>query len=372
MKKPEHSYRYRRTAIQFLLISLMCLLSPEFLPAQEDLGEGWFRFPLEGSSLGPLYGASSVLDGDRGMERSPYDVEKARDGKPDTAWVEGVPGPGEGESYWIAFTNLPQAMGFINGYAKNRNLFEKNHRIRSLELQLFAGVNISGFAGQWETYYDARAISSRQEVELADSMKAQRIPLPFPREELQSSMDRFRRSEAVRHSSFPQALEMGITDAANPRRDFLYILRMEIRSTYPGSRWEDSCLAELWPDYGEAQELLLHEDSQGFSIITGAGELVPVHHDHQSILTLVETSPDGQWALILLEPACPEGGRVSSRYGIFHLPTGRDLTGTILGSEEGLLPFGFIEEGGRIYIEVENPGSGETEKRECRFLIPSP
>ena len=118
------------------LLTLFILFIPAALQAQEALEGDWSRFPLTGSAMGIEWSASSVLEAGNFWETSRYGPEKALDGNPATAWVEGAPKGGIGESYVIALEHCPSALGFINGYAENRSLFEKNYRIKELTVKI--------------------------------------------------------------------------------------------------------------------------------------------------------------------------------------------------------------------------------------------
>ena len=197
-------------------------------------------------------------------------------------------------------------------------------------------------------------------------MEPQRAHLPFDRAVLMSRMDEFENSEAVRSLDFPQAKEMGLSGSGNVPKSFRYIIQLEINSTYAGTTWEDSCIAELWPDYGQVAEVVLSEDSQHLNIVNPSGLCVPVFYDFDYVLTLLETSRDKTWVLALKEPANHADGRVTTKYGIIHLPTGRELTRQILGPEsEKLLPTHFSYEGGRSFIELESPESGKADRKPC-------
>jgi hypothetical protein len=347
-----------------ILLALLVSIGPMY--GQEELRDGWLRFGLQGQSFGPGYGASSVLDAEGGIHRSRYGVDKAMDGDPATAWVEGVAGPGEGESYWLGLEHYPQALGFINGYAKNRSLFEKNYRVRSLKVQTFAAVNLSGFAGQWELFYDAQPISEVKLIDLKDSRDPQKILLPFDRREMISRMHEFRRSEAIQRWNFPQAREMGLSGDEGMEKKFVYILRITIEATYPGSTWEDTCIAELWPDYGAAAEVELRGEDQYLDITDELGQNIPVFYDFDYVLSLIDVSKDRRWALLIKEPAYPGTGRVSSAYAIIHLPTGRELTAEILGPESGSkLPYAFSSRDGRVFVEWEHIETGAEAGEPC-------
>jgi hypothetical protein len=348
----------------FALLLLVLSIVP--VQGQEALRGDWLRFGLHGESFGPGYGASSVLEAQMGMLRSRYGVDKAVDEDPATAWVEGVAGPGEGESYWLGVTHYPEALGFINGYAKNQSLFDKNYRIRRLEVQIYAAVNVSGFAGQWEEFYDALAISEVQLIDLADSPDPQRILLPFDRRTMLSRMEQFRRSEAIRMWDFPQAGEMGLSGDEQVGRQFRYILRLTIESTYPGSTWEDTCIAELWPDYGAVTEIDLKDDDQYLHIVDAVGQDISVYYDFGYVLTLVDQSEGRRWALLIKEGAYPHSSDASSTFAIVHVPTGRDRAAEILGPESAsILPYGFSSRDGRVFVEWEHTETNAEGSEAC-------
>ncbi len=77
------------------------------------------------SSLAPsadlTYTAGNVQDGDRGM-----------------AWVEGVKGPGVGESLTLQLEKPAKVtrVSLVNGYAKSRELYEKNSRVAEFAVRV--------------------------------------------------------------------------------------------------------------------------------------------------------------------------------------------------------------------------------------------
>ena len=75
--------------------------------------------------------ASSVLDPQKSNRYGPGNLV---DNNPATAWVEGVGGQGQGESLYLELggERSLSSLSFINGYAKNADIFAKNSRIREL------------------------------------------------------------------------------------------------------------------------------------------------------------------------------------------------------------------------------------------------
>lgn len=354
-----------------VVLLVLALLSSAAVsaPTQEPLHDDWVRFAFAGRSDMPGWGASSVLESAQPLVASRYGPEKALDGNAATAWVEGAAGEGLGERYYLSLESAPEALGFINGYAQNRSLFEKNHRVRRLSLQVFAGVQVSGFATERAELFDAKAITDTRTLRLSDVMDAQRVRLPFSRRSILAAMEEFRTSEAISTWGFPQAREMGLDGSEGLPRYFRYILRLEIADVYRGSTWEDTCLAEIWPDYGTPDDVAVSDDERALTMETPAGDRVSTYADFDSVLTLVETGGDGEWAIVLREPAYQGEGRVETGYAVVHTPTGRDVSATLFGDSAILgpeiLPVGFSEGAGSTYVKYENLRTGETGRVLC-------
>ncbi|MCB1450109.1 MAG: caspase family protein [Nitratireductor sp.] len=81
---------------------------------------------------------SSVLEPQKANRYGPGNLV---DNNPATAWVEGVNGQGEGEELYIELSapRSLSSLSFINGYAKNADIFSKNSRIRELTVTTSAG-----------------------------------------------------------------------------------------------------------------------------------------------------------------------------------------------------------------------------------------
>jgi hypothetical protein len=340
---------------------------------QEELEGGWVRFALTGHARAVAeWGATSVLESDRYWEISRYDPGKALDGEAGTAWVEGAPGAGVGEAILLAFTHYPEALGFINGFARNENLFFRNHRVRTLRVQLFTAVNVDGFATETVTLYDAMPVGSARTIVLSDTMTPQRAILPVGPRAAREAMDAFRVSRPIADWDFPQARTMGVDGAMGIPRRFRYILRLEIAQVYRGSTWEDTCIAEIWPDHGAIAAVTVSEDMRQLVLTTAEGQSVPGYAGVDSVLTLVALSDDAQWAIVIREPVGAGAGRVSSEYAVIHTLTGRAMTEAVFraaGSAAGFLPFGFQEEGGATWVLYEDP-AGNVHRAPCGSLYP--
>ena len=356
------------TQVWVLLLGFL-LLVPASLAAEKDLGEGWTRFDLTGTAFSPEWNASSVLDSGDTLSDSRYGAEKALDGDTATSWVEGVPGPGFGESYILALRSFPEAMGFHNGYAKNRELFFKNYRVQELSLRVYAAVNVDGFASERAVFYDALPLTEARTLYLSDSMEAQQVELPFDHAEIMRGMESFTNSRDITGWNFPQAREMGISGSGGPPLYFRYIIRLEIDAVYRGSTWDDTCIAELWPDYGEVSAVSESPDSRSLLITTASGDEVRTYSPGEYLLSIYETSPDNEWALVMREPFYAGEGRVSTDYALIHTPSGRDMSEEVFDNPAALglklLPTGFVMQGSKVFVKYEDLSSGKTLLAPC-------
>jgi hypothetical protein len=149
--------------------------------------------------------ASSVLK-DSSFDYSPVNVF---DGDPATAWVEGVSGPGVGQSLTIDITPytaggkisgyyMVDKIGIINGYASTPDIFYKNNRIKHLKVD---------YESQ---YFDNGEFIDKRESKvfaLRDTMEMQYMEFPDP----------------VRIASFS----------------------LTVLDVYKGSRYDDTCISEI-------------------------------------------------------------------------------------------------------------------------------
>jgi hypothetical protein len=129
--------------------------------------------------------ASSVLPADRG---GTYVAWAAVDGLPESAWVEGVPGPGVGESITLTFPEpvVVERLGVDVGFDRDADIFAKNNRLERATATFSNGESV------------ALAFSDSRGVQVIDV-------------------------EPVETS----------------------FVRLVIEAVYPGTKYDDTCLAEV-------------------------------------------------------------------------------------------------------------------------------
>lgn len=146
---------------------------------------------------------SSFLAAQKGNS---YDASSASDLSFETAWVEGVPGTGVGES--IVFTFQPQSprvtdIIIANGYVKSEKAWKENGRVKTLQLSI-----------------NGKAVAV---LELEDSRKEQVF-----------SFDPIGYERNITPEQLAQLPEV--------------TLQFTILETYPGTKYQDTALSEIYFD----------------------------------------------------------------------------------------------------------------------------
>lgn len=141
-----------------------------------------------------------------------YAEGAALDGDLASSWVEGVPGPGIGESFAVPLAN-PAETAFVEifpGWGQEA-FFRSNHRIRR--------AAVSVYESRFSPATGLVALRSRvyhREFEVADEPDFVRVPLG-----------------------------LGFNEDLEPAPGAAYVLVLTILDVYRGSRFDDLCIAEI-------------------------------------------------------------------------------------------------------------------------------
>lgn len=144
-----------------------------------------------------------------------YGVTNLIDGDPSTAWVEGAPGDGEGEWIEVEFRDfVPHAIGILNGYTKSEETYYQNNRVKRCEVEFIDPDGNRVTVSQGDGYGDGHVFERDFEAYNPDSpwAFASFIFMAFPDNQ----------------SSFSSGK-----------------IRITISATYPGTRYDDTCISEL-------------------------------------------------------------------------------------------------------------------------------
>ena len=149
------------------------------------------------------YGASQLVDGDT-----------------NTAWADGIDGPGIGS---VIVVKIPgDDLEIRAGYAKSQDLYTQNARPQRVEVTLLGQGWQPAVQG---TMYAAMPVLGRHEVELKDDNAWQQLVLPT-----------WKPVEGYN----PARRETSPLEAQKPT-----FVAIRVLSAYEGSKWQDLCISEI-------------------------------------------------------------------------------------------------------------------------------
>lgn len=178
----------------------------------EQLNEGrfkdWGQKPMGESRDGPpeswVYG-SMMCEGPRessasstllSQGKASYQPKNVMDEDPTTVWVEGKPDFGVGEFLEVIMEPWSNGIYLLNGYQSSRTAWENNSRVKQMQ------VSVNGVVVCL--------------VDLTDRMGVQHFELPS------------------------SALDLFATQAGE------VVIRFTIMEIYPGLKWKDTAISEVW------------------------------------------------------------------------------------------------------------------------------
>ena len=218
-------------AKRILVITLILILS-----ATAAWGQDWRLQHLSQSKNGYLYRVSSELEDPGPREFGRYGGHNLFDQNPATCWAEGAGGPGLGEYVFVEVRPGERNIHMMNGYHKSQALFEKNNRAKDLVLSMYVALFRPDQTTELFEGYDISRYGAAKRVSLPDSMQPQVIPFPWDWNDIERFMDKAYDAKAkTRDLAFvPQDVQKK------------YLLRLEIVDVYRGTKYNDTCISEVW------------------------------------------------------------------------------------------------------------------------------
>jgi hypothetical protein len=209
-----------------------------------------------------VWATSSLVEtlGNRQVE---YGPEALFDGDLSTSWVEGVDGPGVGESVLILLQRPVEEIRLINGFASSPDLYLKNNRIKSVTITLYAGLTAPGMVSE-NDYYLYKTIETvvADNIPIADTREEQKLYFPLTIDDQYElyldAITLFQEDEPFLFSMICD--ELGVdeenTGIVKYNREVMeyfgfFGLRLTINDVYPGSMYDDSCISEIAFELGE-------------------------------------------------------------------------------------------------------------------------
>ena len=335
----------------------------------------WERFEV--NTVYGYYSTSSELDAVDPFEGlGNYGGHNLLDRNHATAWVEGVEGDGIGEIFTIGIgEELKENIYILNGYQKSRELFEQNSQVKALRLGLYVGFMIPGDETEIYAYFYAVPFGEPEDILLEDRFGTQTCPLPF---DIAGAKEFKEKQMVVFREDFKTQIEemQNVSGADELEIQSCYFLRCEILEVYKGSKYDDTCISDIWFGSGEeaqpsgiaADEVITDvykdEDEGVVYVHTGPGEKIILADEaalekeedlgegQHIYLEIMEVSPDKEWVQIGFMYRHEGEGRIEEIPQLYSARYLCRVDKNLLGDTFGL--YGFREEEGKMYIDTDN------------------
>ncbi|MQY79630.1 MAG: hypothetical protein GH151_10635 [Bacteroidetes bacterium] len=290
-----------------------------------------------------------------------------------TAWVEGVEGNGIGESVYIGIgKELKDYLYVANGYQKTDVLYYYNNRVKAVRLSLFVTFMLPGDVTEIGVNLYTLKYDDVKMILLKDTIGAQRIDFPFD----QMRVNRFKNQALL---SFGKDYEKEIEERSevfvDSDNDYFagYIMLIEIREVYKGSKWDDTCISDIWfssekkftgiSGNEKITDVYKNDDDGSIYVNTTKREKIILVNrkelekeedlgegEHLS-LVLMDVSPDKEWAQVDYLYGYEGPGRIEEIAYLYSVRLLTRVDKVLLGNAFSM--YGFEEKNGRIYVDTD-------------------
>ncbi len=290
-----------------------------------------------------------------------------------TAWVEGVKGDGIGEYILIGLKNtLPDKIHINNGYQKTKSLYIKNSRPKTLKVSLYVAYILPADVTELGGNFYCLPYTDSILIELNDEMGTQVFELPFDEEKVDSL-------KKLGDINFKKEFGEIMAERLNPNSDndwyedfYGYIIKLEILEVYKGSRWDDTCISDIWfssegkKDEGISHDEMITEIFEGndgniyFSTSKQEKVLLASLKDIENEddlvggepeIVLMDVSPDKEWAQIDFLFSHESYMRVEELPFLYNVRLRIKVDKSLLGDYFSM--YGFVEKDGKTYLETD-------------------
>lgn len=246
--------------------------------------------------------ASSALNCQENVLVGKYGVSNVFDFDLSTAWVEGVEGEGVHETVYFRVPAGRSRLNIMNGYAKTKALYRKNNRVRTLKITCYAGVNPEGYVSEMAASYKALPYPREWTLFFPDTCKVHSFTLPL----FSSAADSF----------LTETLKTYKNNFSLPAAATALIIKLEIQDVYKGSKWDDTCISEIFFDdvfmhnsleekYTHIDSVYVNKDENAILLNSDQDQRIKLFQDTESVFQIIDTSADHQWAIVIRMSADP-------------------------------------------------------------------
>ncbi len=290
-----------------------------------------------------------------------------------TAWVEGVKSDGIGEYVLLGHEKaLPDKIHINNGYQKSESVYRKNGRPKVLRLSLYVAYYLPDDFTELGGNFYCLPFPDSILLELNDEMGTQAIELAFNKEKIGSL-------KKLGDLSFKNEFGEIIAERLNTNSDndwyeefYGFVVKLEIIDVYKGSRWDDTCISDIWFSTEKKKDPGISADEKITEIFKGEdGNIyfstsmrerillaspLDIENEEDIIsgepdIVLMDVSPDKEWAQIDFLFSHEAYVRVEEVAFLYNVRHGIKVDKSVLGDYYSM--YGFLEENGKIFVDTD-------------------
>ena len=244
-----------------------------------------------------------------------YPPSNLFDANYNTCWVVGSDRKKENPSLFLKLPDLDDiVVNIFSGYGKNKNLFYQNSMPRDIRFTVFAGINPDGYVSQYGSLYKAVEFPEEKIIHIPDKFDIQSINLDFSKKKLSDFEKKVYESYKDEFTILPG--------------ETVLILKMEILESWPGTKYDDICISEIFfndclispqkLENTQIEKIYLNPLENTLLIDDNKNQEIVVYSDSLAVLQIIEVSNDQKWAILISMPAEIEG-RTQTEYLLLDL-----------------------------------------------------
>lgn len=327
-------YNYKKLLRSGLFLSVILLtiilLSTHLLFAQKN-NQVKELYLLDKNDFNPYveFISNDITDLFNPGNSSRYPSVNLFDGFFKTCWIAGNSLSLKTSSLYI---NVPASidvskinLNIFSGYGKSKKLYYANARPKKIKLSIFAGFYPEGFSTEVVSLYLIDKFNS-ETIELADIFGVQTFRLSLNKPDFRNFQNKIK--ENCKTFSGKKYNNLKFTD--NPKLFSSLILKIEILSSYPGTKYNDICISEIffndrfvtpYPDKYNSISKVYIKNNNTLMVDYSDKKGVIIIKDTLSVFTMIDHPQHSNWAILHYVPnnSVGKGANIKELYKLVDL-----------------------------------------------------
>jgi hypothetical protein len=292
-KSLRNSAAFCKLTICFAIIGFIFIVLwiPDRVPAQTKTD--WQDILMTDTNAYAIFSVDAVSN-------AHYPPSNLFDANFNTCWVSGSDKNRKNTSLFIRLPKQESIrLNIFSGYGKNKKLYKQNARPKELCLSVFAAFNPQGYSTEKKTLYKMVEFPRKLFIKLSDHFGVQSFPLNF----FKKNLETFKK----------EMLQCYKKSFSQPMADSGLILKINILSFYPGTKYRDVCISEIFFNdcfvprkkntADHISKIYTNKNENALLLDKPRHKGIVAFKDTSAVLQVLEVSKDRKWAVLASMPA---------------------------------------------------------------------